>query len=1343
MIRDWDEIISRFDAIKDHKPKAAKKLNELGDILASAYKINAVEADSMWQYLVDLNVADTPENAKFYIAQVFNKLTDRLAPEEATELLAMTPERVQLMVLYGYDGGTMWHCLSTLIKGFIKLGTVENCMVTVDFYFDKMDRLNPGHEQSLSVVTSSVRYANELYKEEAQYRDAVIEFMHQLLEIDNDRINAYVRIAMVTLGYEECEDSDELIDLANEYKFASEFIELLWNYRETMSAEEFTARWVAYLDELDEEHHHVPTPSFQEENERLRNTYHSDKSYYEGTKMEFFVSMMKDNDDILPHYFNSASNLCDYIIYSWISEGDWERFTRYVAQMLVNTHEERYEYSQVKRLLDCYLDAYFYDDYRDSTDEYGRSNKIVTKDNLADLEAALSSISAITVGCPLHDEFHETIKEFMQKASGNLDALNEAGFDDQIDERNPEQRLKDYVCKFLQSGELEHDNSNGEYRRICDAIREEVNASYDHNQTHHITIDISGLVKKALFEKLVKAGTLSEDDREKFFEDDDTGAKVTSDEDEEKKIDYRLERDYLHALDDDIAEFYFLHCKHDSHEKSDMLTACIKKNDIARAVELVDLLLKTTSYEDFSAHNSWAFDMKRVAELLAENFTRDGRYSWRNDDVTDEQVQTAYQLIEKIIPHILAEDVESVRIELMKMMPETADNDAYIRDLMQDVEIYTTFPKPRGKGNAMNINRMSAKIMDSFEILARMGRLDVVSQILSRFAAVKDVLAPVAFSTWMHSISRGLSSEDFYKVYKMNKPAFEAWLETNLRDHDIIRVAEELGESCTHAEFMEFRNMVVSRHGSVDGLDSCFKFTSENTETQLMYDGDTIQLKLDYIEVHHNSTYAEIHLLSTAKADEVDSVRVVKCEVNGIPVEDYGSWTDFDDDDGPDVGFSVYGDDEDDNQISIYSDFFEKNKITEIDSIVLQFTVYDEDVEEIETITEIVIKHDSESGLYRVIKQGENIQTNIIVDSSDDEDEDDDGDDEITLNLFDNDDDEDEDEEDDEDEFEDVTFYEENDIKIEFCGVEFYSDSLTLKFWVDSDRDEDNTLYAKQLKINGSLVETFKHIGSISSCDCDYLELELDDFGDEDISDVRTIEFSVEIDDEDNDGLFDTPSVLICCDTDEETFSFKINSSNTQVKEDDDDDEIDDEDNSEGAQEEFEDITFYDENDFRIDFCGMIFEDETLALKLWVNSSRDEVIKLFAKDVTLNGVHREDFSHFATVQPNDYGYCRLTVSEDFGEDYEDITSIDLSIELDDDSCNGLYETPVLHIKCDTDEESFSINIPGVGSYGCSTEPTQTDNNLSNILKNSDGAVEQQEIDSFNKLFEAYKDMLDE
>ena len=52
MIKDWSEIQERYDAIKDHKPRASKKLNELGDILSSAYAIDPDEADQMWQYIV-------------------------------------------------------------------------------------------------------------------------------------------------------------------------------------------------------------------------------------------------------------------------------------------------------------------------------------------------------------------------------------------------------------------------------------------------------------------------------------------------------------------------------------------------------------------------------------------------------------------------------------------------------------------------------------------------------------------------------------------------------------------------------------------------------------------------------------------------------------------------------------------------------------------------------------------------------------------------------------------------------------------------------------------------------------------------------------------------------------------------------------------------------------------------------------------------------------------------------------------------------------------------------------------------------------------------------------------
>ena len=61
MINILNEIQERFDKIKDHKPKATKKLSELGDILASAYNISPEVADEMWQYIIDLNVSEDNE----------------------------------------------------------------------------------------------------------------------------------------------------------------------------------------------------------------------------------------------------------------------------------------------------------------------------------------------------------------------------------------------------------------------------------------------------------------------------------------------------------------------------------------------------------------------------------------------------------------------------------------------------------------------------------------------------------------------------------------------------------------------------------------------------------------------------------------------------------------------------------------------------------------------------------------------------------------------------------------------------------------------------------------------------------------------------------------------------------------------------------------------------------------------------------------------------------------------------------------------------------------------------------------------------------------------------------
>lgn len=86
MINSIKEIEERYEAIKDNSSRGSKKLNELGDILASAYLIDPHRANDMWQYIINLNMNNDIKNTYFYVAQVFNKIRARVSEEDATFL---------------------------------------------------------------------------------------------------------------------------------------------------------------------------------------------------------------------------------------------------------------------------------------------------------------------------------------------------------------------------------------------------------------------------------------------------------------------------------------------------------------------------------------------------------------------------------------------------------------------------------------------------------------------------------------------------------------------------------------------------------------------------------------------------------------------------------------------------------------------------------------------------------------------------------------------------------------------------------------------------------------------------------------------------------------------------------------------------------------------------------------------------------------------------------------------------------------------------------------------------------------------------------------------------------
>ncbi|WP_164121104.1 hypothetical protein [Sharpea azabuensis] len=962
MIKSLAEIRERFDKIKDHKPKATKKLNELGIILASAYTIDINVADEMWQYLIELNVSNNPSNAKFYIAQVFNKLTKLLEPEEATELLAFTPKRVELMILYGYNGDTMWHCLDVLIKGFLKLGSVDNCITTIEFYFEKLNYLQQGY--NFSTVFNSIQYANELFQTEPLYKDIVIEFMQQLLNIDDECINAYVRISTVTLGYQECSNAEELIFLACKYKFAAEFIELLWINHENFTPKEFTDRWLIYLRELDEQHPEVPLPSFQQEQEQLINVWHLDGSQYNGSKMQFFVLLMKDNDDILPYYFNYVNDLSDYIINSWIENGDWNRFTRYVAQLLINTYDTHYEYSKINRLINCYFNTYFYDDSIDETDDYGRSKKIINSKNLLEFENALASISAMTVGSPLHDDFHESIKEFIMNASGNLDALNNIGFNDLIDKRNPEQRLKDYIHNFLQSGKLIHDNRSDEYRKIINALQKEVTEfrQFQYGASFNKYIG----EKNTLISRYINNKTNLEKDRIIF--QSENVPKTILDYDKCKTIDLPLERDYAFALDDEIVEFFFTHCPCEYRIRTRLLSACIKKNNIDRAIMLIDMMASTKKNSGYKNLNGWGRQNMLTINCLIDEFDYSKKSNFMFASITDEMRQIARHLVNRVWPSLPQESQKELLEKLYKISPDEDNIEKYIERLLKDVDMYCTFPRPRGKGKAYEINRMSANILDSFRRLYKNGRLDIIVKIMLKFASVKDILQPITYTRWMLSMVGALQGGDIAKIYRNNPELFEAWLDSkHLPNEEIYEVTKKLGDSCTRNEFNTFRSMVISKKGFIQGFDSAFHATSENTETMLLFDGHTIKIEIDFLDITGFDPINDIylHLLITRKITKLHYIKILSCKINGIDCNDMGFATILDDG-KPSNGYKILH--KNSEQTLTTNNFFEINRIKQVYTIELILIMMDNAGKILETSSSIALEYEIYSGKFNLVQ---------------------------------------------------------------------------------------------------------------------------------------------------------------------------------------------------------------------------------------------------------------------------------------------------------------------------------------------------------------------------------------
>ena len=64
--------------------------------------------------------------------------------------------------------------------------------------------------------------------------------------------------------------------------------------------------------------------------------------------------------------------------------------------------------------------------------------------------------------------------------------------------------------------------------------------------------------------------------------------------------------------------------------------------------------------------------------------------------------------------------------------------------------------------------------------------------------------------------------------------------------------------------------MVISKRGNIEGINACFKGNSENTETQIVFDGEKVKILLDYVDFFGNNPIGEmnLHLLTISKSED-------------------------------------------------------------------------------------------------------------------------------------------------------------------------------------------------------------------------------------------------------------------------------------------------------------------------------------------------------------------------------------------------------------------------------------------------------------------------------------------
>ena len=85
-----------------------------------------------------------------------------------------------MMLLYGYDGGTLYSVLNTLTIGFLKNENVNNVMACLEYVFEKFGGVELNNPEILKATKTIVQTGAELLQTDKDYEPIVCELLNEI-----------------------------------------------------------------------------------------------------------------------------------------------------------------------------------------------------------------------------------------------------------------------------------------------------------------------------------------------------------------------------------------------------------------------------------------------------------------------------------------------------------------------------------------------------------------------------------------------------------------------------------------------------------------------------------------------------------------------------------------------------------------------------------------------------------------------------------------------------------------------------------------------------------------------------------------------------------------------------------------------------------------------------------------------------------------------------------------------------------------------------------------------------------------------------------------------------------